>query len=355
MRTYKHLYEQLTSFENLYLAYRRARRGKRKVFSVADFELTLETNLLRLQEELLTLNYQPGQYHNFYIYEPKRRLVSAAPFRDRVVHHALCRVIEPIWESRFIHHSYACRIDKGTYSAVDQAHQWVREYPYVLHGDIVKYFPSMDHQILFSLISRRIRDPKVLWLIQSILDTGRDIQIREQPDLYFEGDDLFAILRPKGLPIGNLTSQFWANVYLHELDMFVKQDLRCKAYLRYMDDFLLFSEQKSQLNDWKMAIKDFLGSRLRLFLHEKKSVVIPTRVGLDFCGYILFPDKKKLRRSSVMRFLKRYKLQRRQYATGQLSLGKMRESVQSWIAHAAHADTWRLRSQLFRKYQLVIP
>lgn len=118
MKTYKHLYEEITSFENLYLSYRRARRGKCQVATVAEFELQLETNLLRLQEELVSLTYQPGEYHNFYIYEPKRRLVSAAPFRDRVVHHALCRVIEPIWESRFIYHCYACRIDKGTHAAV---------------------------------------------------------------------------------------------------------------------------------------------------------------------------------------------------------------------------------------------
>mgnify|MGYP003772126281 FL=1 len=353
MKTYKNLYIEIMSFENLYLAYRQARKGKRGKAPVANFELNYEPNLLELQDELLSLTYKPGAYHNFTIYEPKQRLVSAAPFRDRVVHHALCRVIEPIWEARFIHHSYACRIGKGTHAAVAQAHHWVRQYPYVLHGDIVKYFPSIDHQILFSLISRRIKDPKVLWLIQSILDTGRGIQTQERPDLYFEGDDLFAILRPKGLPIGNLTSQFWANVYLHELDRFAKQELHCKAYLRYMDDFLLFSESKAQVNDWKLKIRDFLGSQLRLLLHEKKSVVVPTRVGLDFCGYLIFPEKRKIRRSSVTRFLKRYKLQRRLYKTGQLTLEKMRESIQSWIAHAAHADSWRLRGQIFRKYPLL--
>lgn len=175
MKTYNNLYTEITSFENLYLAYRHARKGKRGKAPVADFELNLESNLLNLQEELLSLTYKPGAYRSFTIYEPKQRLVSAAPFRDRVVHHALCRIIEPIWEARFHYHSYACRKGKGTHAAVDQAHRWVRQYPYVLHGDIVKYFPSIDHQILMDMITKKIRDPKVIWLAKTILDTGQGV------------------------------------------------------------------------------------------------------------------------------------------------------------------------------------
>jgi len=160
VKTYKNLYPELITFENLYLAYRQARKGKRSKAPVADFELNYEPNLLNLQEELRSLTYKPGAYHNFTIYEPKQRLVSAAPFRDRVVHHALCRVIEPIWEARFHYHSYACRVGKGTHAALDQAHQWVRRYPYVFHGDIVKYFPSIDHQILMGLITKKDKRPK---------------------------------------------------------------------------------------------------------------------------------------------------------------------------------------------------
>ena len=354
MKTFKNLYTEITSFENLYLAYRQARKGKRSKKDVADFELNFETNLIELQEELHYLTYKPGDYHNFYIFEPKQRLVSAAPFRDRVVHHALCRVIEPIWEARFHYHSYACRIGKGTHAAVDQAHQWVRRYPYVLHGDIVKYFPSIDHEVLSEIISKRIKDLKVIWLVKTILESGRGVQIQEQPVLYFPWDDLFAGLRHKGLPIGNLTSQFWANVYLNELDTFVSQKLHCHAYLRYMDDFLLFSDSKAELNSWKQGIRDFLGERLRLLIHENKSVVLPTRTGLDFCGFVLFPDRRKLRRSSITRFMRRFKNQRRLYAEGLLSLDEMTISVQSWIAHAAYADTRHLRSKLFRNHPLLI-
>lgn len=354
MKTYNNLFSEIATFENLYLAYRQARKGKRAKAPVADFELNFESQLIKLQEELLSLTYKPGAYRNFIVYEPKKRLVSAAPFRDRVVHHALCRVIEPIWEARFHSKSYACRMGKGTHAAIDQAHKWVRRYPYVFHGDIVKYFPSVDHQILMGLITKKIRDPKVIWLAQTILDTGRDIQPQEQPLLYFPGDDLFAALRPRGLPIGNLTSQFWANVYLNELDTFVTQELHCHAYLRYMDDFLLFSDSKAELNSWKKAIRDFLVAWLRLMMHENKSVVIPTWTGLDFCGMVLFPEKRRLRRTNINHFLKRFKMQRRLYAEGQMSLGEVTRSVESWIAHAAHADSWHLRTKLFREHPFLV-
>jgi RNA-directed DNA polymerase len=352
VKTYKNLYARVMAFENLYQAYRLARRGKRDRAAVGDFEFNLENNLLCLQDELQSQTYRPSGYHNFYIFEPKRRLVSAAPFRDRVVHHALCQIIEPIWETRFIHHSYACRIKKGTHAALDQAHAWARQYGYAFHGDIVKYFPSIDHQILFDLIARKIADPKILWLIQTILDSGAGIQADERPLLYFPGDNLFAALRTTGLPIGNLTSQFWANVYLHELDQFAKQVLHVPAYLRYMDDFVLFSDSKAQLHAWKTAIRDFLGARLRLLLHDTKSVIQPTRIGLDFCGFVLFPTHRRIRRSSIRRFVQRFREQREAYRNGQLLLEKMTMSVQCWVAHAAHGDTWRLRSRLFRDYAI---
>jgi RNA-directed DNA polymerase len=352
MKSYKNLYHKIISFPNLYYAYRRARKGKREQQDIANFEFKLERNLLKLGEELASFAYKPGSYKNFYISEPKRRLISAAPFRDRVVHHALCKVIEPIWESRFYYHSYACRIGKGTHAALDRASEWVRKYKYVFHGDIVKYFPSIDHKILYQHIAHRIRDKKVLWLVKGIIDGGAAIQQNEKPILYFPGDDLFSILRPSGLPIGNLTSQFWANLYLHMLDKFIKEELSCHPYLRYMDDFLLFSDDKNILNQWKMDIKIFLGSHLRLLLHENKSVVKPTRTGLDFCGFVLFPEYRKIRKSSAMRFIKRFKRQRRLFGEGLLSLDILQESVQSWIAHAEHGNTWGLRKDIFRKYPL---
>ena len=315
----------------------------------------MEHHLLQLQSELRDQTYRPGPYHNFYIREPKRRLVSAAPFRDRVVHHALCQLIEPIWEPRFIHTSYACRLGKGTHKALDQCHTHVRRYRYAFQGDIVKYFPSIDHQIMRGLLARRIADPQVMWLIDRILDSGVGIQVSEYPMAYFPGDGLFAALRPRGLPIGNLTSQFWANVYLHELDKFAKHGLRCHAYLRYMDDFVLFADDKQQLHAWKTAIRDFLASHLRLVLHPKKSLVFPVKVGIDFCGFRIYSTHRRLRRSSLRRFVRRFRRQREAYRHGELSLEEMTTSVRSWIAHAAHGDTWRLRGRLFADYSIEAP
>ncbi len=355
MKTYKNLYPQIITFANLYLAFLSARKGKRDRVAVADFELDLERKLITLSDELQQQTYTPGNYTSFYIQEPKTRLISAAPFRDRVVHHALCQVIEPIWERRFIHHTYACRVGKGTHRALDKSHCWVRQYRYAFHGDIVKYFPAIDHQIMRSLLSRRIADSQTMWLIEQIIQNGADVQAAQTPRIYFPGDDLFAITRPRGLPIGNLSSQFWANVYLHELDKFVKQELRCPAYLRYMDDFVLFSDDKTQLHEWRQAIQTFLAQNLRLLLHPRKSVTFPTHTGLDFCGFRLYPTHRRLRRSSVRRFVRRFRWQRAAYQRGELPLESVHTSVRSWIAHAAHGDTWRLRKRIFTDYPLQAP
>ena len=209
------MFAEITSWENLLLAYRRASRGKRGRPDVAAFEHRLEDNLVALRCELREQRYRPGPYASFYIHEPKRRLISAAPFRDRVVHHALCNVIEPLFERSFIAESYANRIGKGTHQALDRAQHHARRYRYVLQLDIRQFFPSIDHAILKALLARKVDDPDVRWLIDQVLDSGRGVLAEEYRMVYFEGDDLLAVLRPRGLPIGNLTSQFWANVYLN--------------------------------------------------------------------------------------------------------------------------------------------
>lgn len=355
MKTYKNLYPQIYPFSNLYYAFHAARKAKRGRVAVASFELDLEHNLIQLSNELQQHTYTPGPYTNFIIHEPKRRLISAAPFRDRVVHHALCQVIEPIWETRFIHTSYACRLGKGTHKALDQCQTWVQQYRYAFHGDIVKYFPAIDYQILRGLLAHHIADGQTLWLIDRILNNSIGVLVDESPKTLFPGDDLLALTRPRGLPIGNLTSQFWANIYLHELDQFVKQALHCPAYLRYMDDFLLFSHDKAQLQSWKEAIQEFLAAHLRLVLHPAKSQVFPTHTGVDFCGFRIFPTHRRLRRSGVRRFVGRFRRQRAAYQQGDLSLTELHTSVRSWIAHAAHGDTWRLRQRIFDDSPVIAP
>ena len=347
MKTHRDLYPKIYAFDNLYRAFRKARRGgKRKKESVAAFELDLEANLWQLEEELRTGTYRPGPYRNFYVQERKRRLISAAPFRDRVVHHALCNVVQPIFERRFIGDSYACRVGKGTHRAVDRAQAFARRQRYVLQCDIRQFFPSVDHEILRSLLARPIADQRVLWLIDLILASGAHVLAGTHRMEWFPGDDLFAVYRPRGLPIGNLTSQHWANAYLDRLDHFAKEELRCRCYLRYCDDFLLFHDDKAQLWAWREAIIEFLAA-LRLRLHEERAVVFPTRTGITWLGFRVFPYYRLLRKDNVKAFTRRLRRMQEAYRAGQMSSEQVGASIQSWIAHASHADTYHLRQRIF--------
>jgi len=235
------VWEQLAAWENLLLAFRKAAAGKRGRPNVAAFEHRLEDNLLTLRADLMARRYRPGPYASFYIHDPKRRLISAAPFRDRVVHHALCNLIEPVFERSFVADSYANRIGKGTHRALDAAQGYARRFAYVLQLDVRQFFPSIDHAILRALLAKKVRDAGVLWLIDVILASGVGVLAEEYRMVYFPGDDLFAVDRPRGLPIGNLTSQFWGNVYLDPVDHLIKRELRCQGYVRYVDDLLLVS------------------------------------------------------------------------------------------------------------------
>lgn len=277
------MYASITAFDNLWLAYRKAAKGKRGKATVAQFEFQIADRLLALQDELMAQTYRPGPYQHFTIHEPKRRKISAAPFRDRVVHHALCNLIEPCSEARFIAESYANRVGKGTHRALDQLQHFARRHRYVLRMDIVQHFPSLDHAILRRAIAKVITDEDVLWLVDLILAGGDGVLSDVYTPVYFPDDDLFAIARPCGLPIGNLTSQFWSNVYMNELDWFVVRELRCEAYLRYVDDFALFSDSKAELWAWKQAVVEFLAT-LRLTVHATSAQVESTAGGFPGWG-----------------------------------------------------------------------
>jgi RNA-directed DNA polymerase len=347
MKSYRNLYPQIISFENLYLAFRKARRGKRTRAEVAAFELDLESNLFRLQEQLTTRSYAPSPYRNFYVAERKLRLISAAPFRDRVVHHALCRVLDPIWERRFIHDTYACRPGKGTHRALDRSQHFARRYPFVLQCDVHQFFPAIDLTILRQKIARLVRDEGALWLIDGILDGGADVLAPMYAMEWFPGDDLLSPLRPRGLPIGNLTSQTWANLYLDSLDQVVKRELKCPAYVRYCDDFLLFSDDKAQLHAWKEAVQEHLNG-LRLALNWRRSTVYPTSTGIPFLGFRVYPTHRRLRADNTRLAHARLRRNRDAYHAGRMSAAKFRESLRAWIAHASHGNTYRLRRAMLR-------
>ena len=236
----------------------------------------------------------PGAYDSFYIHDPKRRLISAAPFRDRVVHHAFCNIIEPVWERKFIHDFYANRKGKGPIG------QYLapRTFPGAIltcYSVTLTIFPSIDHKNLWDVHSKAIQCEKTLTLIDLIISSGEGVHTLCYDLRWFPGDDLFAASRPKGLPIGNLTSQFWANVYLNPFDHFVKRELRCPAYLRYVDDFLLFADDKVILSEWKEAIIERLHT-LRLALHTPQ--LYPVSTGIPFLGFRIYPSYRRLKRTA---------------------------------------------------------
>jgi RNA-directed DNA polymerase len=355
MKRAGNLWPQITDFANLLQAARQAQRGKRFRDNVLEFNYRLEYSLERLQRSLLDKTYKPGAYKTFEIYDPKPRLISAAPYPDRVVHHALCNIIMPIFERGFIPDSYANRVGFGTHRALKRFTQFARSYPYVLQCDLKKYFPSIDHQILKTEIRQRIKCPDTLWLIDAIVD-GSNAQ---EPVLqYFPGDDLLTpVARSHGLPIGNLTSQFFANVHLNRFDHFVKEDLRIPAYLRYVDDFALFSHDRAQLVAARPALEDYLRS-LRLVLHPIKSQLYETCYGATFVGFRVlstgatFPRKIciRVRNDNLRRARRRLQKLQQDYAEGAIARSALTQRLRSWNAHLLHGQTYRLRQHIFQHY-----
>lgn len=346
-KVYRNLYPHVYDWENLLLAWRKARKGKRGQPPAAAFEQNIADNLLDLQEELAAKSYQPGGYVSFTIREPKQRLISAAPFRDRVVHHALCNVIEPLFERRFIHDSYGNRVGKGTHAALDRCQSFARHYRYVLPCDIQQFFPAIDHTILMTTINRLVVDPDLLWLCSTIMASGAGLFGETYSPRYFPGDDLFAINRPRGLPIGNLTSQFWANVYLNPLDQFIKRKLKCQGYLRYVDDFLLFADDKATLGQWRAAIINYLAT-LRLTLHENRCHAQPVTEGLPFLGFVVFPHQRRVKRRKGIAYRRRLHTLLQQYQAGEIPLAKVTASVQGWVNHVRYGQSYGLRRTLLR-------
>jgi RNA-directed DNA polymerase len=340
MHRHHHLIERIGTLENLIAAAHKALRGKRIGQPGAGFLADFEKEVCALHEELWAGAYRHGAYHYFTIYEPKERVVAAAPFRDRVVHHAIVRVIEPIFERRFIEDSYACRTGKGTHAAMRRAAEFARRWPYALKCDVRKYFPSIDHEVLLGLLERVIGDGRLMRLIGHIVDSHADGARQVWPP----GGDLLDVRTVKrGLPIGNLTSQFFANVYLNPLDHFVKHELRVKGYLRYMDDFLLFGYDRAQLRRHGRAVGEKL-RELRLDLHPDKYRLVPTASGVDFAGYVAFANGRvRVRSASVRRFDRRYKRMLWELRRRCMPAGDVTESVRAWVAHASHAQSVGLR------------
>lgn len=345
------LWDRLISWDNLLLAARKARRGKRRRPDVLRFQFRMEPELLALAEELSSGAYRPGAFQTHWVHRPKPRLISAAPFRDRVVHHALMNVIEPILDRRFHPDSYACRRRKGTHAAADRLQDLMRRNRYFFQCDVRKFFPSIDHEILKQTFRRIIKDRRTLALMDLIVDSSNPQELVLE---WFGADDLLAPLaRRRGLPIGNLTSQWFANWYLNDLDHFVTSRLGLGAYVRYCDDFILLHDDREALRRALAAVHEHLSAR-RLALHETSLSIRPVAAGAAFVGFRVWESHRLLRRTNVRAFRRRVRWMRRAYRDGHVGFDEIKIRIAGWLGHARQSDSRRLVNRLSREWIFVV-
>lgn len=333
------LWQHICTFENLYLAYERARRGKRYRPDVLRFGSHLGENLLALQEELLTLEWRPGPYQVRVVLEPKERIIRVAPFRDRVVHQAICRFMAPVFERSFIHDSYACREGKGTHKALDRLTGFLRRdgSAYVLNADVRKFFDSVSHRVLTESLERGLKDRDLLTVLGRIIAS------------YAAESSTPGLHEPHGIPIGNLTSQWFANIVASRIDHFAKHDLGCRRYLRYMDNVLILSDDKHELREHRTRLEGFLAG-IGLLLNPKTTIA-PTAQGVPFLGLRVFPDHRRVLRPNVVRGRRRMRGSLLALSRGDAQREHVSASTVSWLAHLRHADTYRLRAALAVEYE----
>ena len=330
------MYKEICSYENLFLAFNHAKKSKTKRRYVKRFQKNLRRNLLKLSDELSSQTYKPNKLTTFILRDPKTRKISKSAFRDRVVHHALCNLIVPLLERVFIYDSYANQIGKGTLKAIERFDNFKRKISknntrkcFVLKADIKHYFKEIDHQILVNIIKRKIKDKKVIWLIKQILSVNN---------------------KTKGMPLGNLTSQFFANLYLNELDTFVKHKLKAKYYIRYVDDFVILHESKERLEKLKLEINSFLIEGLKIELYPSKSNVLKLDSGINFLGLRIFYHHKLLRKTNLRNFDKKFNNLRILFNEGIISKEKALGSLEGWMAYCSHANTHKYRKHLIRDF-----
>jgi len=327
------LFDDVVSYSNLYRAYRKALLGARRNEEQAHFYYNLENELVTLRRELVEETYNPGPYRYFMIFDPKEREIAIAPFRDRVVHHAIVNVLEPIYERRFIYDSYATRKGKGTLAAIKRAQSFLRESRYYIKLDISKYFASIDRNTLLEILQRKLKDARLLKLITRI--------VWNPPD------------EERGLPIGNMTSQFFANVYMDPFDHFVKDELKQRHYIRYMDDFVVFTDDRSGIRGLLDRMKAYLNDELGLKVKENGVVINTPMHGLGFLGVRIFPSTVRLHRKNLTRCLRKIRLREREYSRGQIDEERLVLSVSSIVAHMAQFNTLTLRKRVMGSRYMV--
>ncbi len=320
--------------ENLFLAWQEFRRGKRKKIDVQNFEFNLEDNLFKLYLELKHKIYRHSSYKEFYVTDPKLRHIHKANICDRVLHHAIFRFLYPIFDKDFIHDSYSCRLRKGTHRAIKRLERFVKKVSknnkqnlFALKCDIKKFFDSVDHAILRSIIKNKVKDEDAVWLINEIVKS-------------FSKDG------KKGLPLGNVTSQLFANIYLNKFDQFVKHDLKIKYYIRYCDDFIVLDQSRDKLVNLVRKFDLFLKQKLNLFLHADKIIIRKYHQGLDFLGFVAFPYHRVLRTRTKKRILRKILQKKQDLNDDLISEFNFSQSIQSYLGILKHCNGYKIKKEI---------
>lgn len=343
MKTYKRIFGNMASPEHLFGAWDQFKQEKRTKADVMEFEQKVEQHIFQLHRDLRNKTYKHGPYTAFYISDPKLRHIHKATVRDRVLHHAIFQKLNPIFEPGFIADSFSCRIGKGTHKGIERLSEMLRTVSrngtrpcYALKCDVRKFFDSIDHEILLEILARRIKDPEVMHLLKEIVGSFSTGQ-----------RDLF---HARGVPIGNLTSQLFANVYMNEFDQFVKQELKAKHYVRYTDDFITVSPDKVGLQNFLAPIEQFLQEKLRLSLHPNKIQLVKYHKGVDFLGYVQFTHHRLMRETSKQRMLRKLRHAEIHYRRGEFDETRLNATLQSYLGVLSHADAYRLSETLKNRF-----
>jgi retron-type reverse transcriptase len=341
MKIYKNIFEKITSLENLLDAWIEFKKGKTSKYDVQLFERNLEKNLFSLHRRLVSKKYNHNAYSEFYIRDPKVRQIHKATVEDRIVHHLLFQIINPIFEPTFIPSSYSCRKEKGAHKAVNHLVRSARKVSqnhgrcFVLKCDIRKFFHTINHELLLEIIGEKIKDTDAMWLVRNVIESFSS-EFSSEEDI-------------KGTPIGNLTSQLFVNIYMNRFDQFVKHKLKIKHYIRYTDDFAVVHQNEDYLWDMKNKMESFLENELKLSLHPEKVCVRKYSQGIDFLGYVVLPKVKLLRTKTKRRMMRKMKLKAKRFVCGEVSEESLFQSFNSYLGILSHADCHGLREKLHHK------
>ncbi len=342
MKIYTNIFEEMISLERLFNSWKEFKRGKTKRKDVQFFERNLETNIFQLHRDLVSQTYQHGNYKEFFVHDPKIRHIRKAEVRDRLVHQSIYTTLVQIYEPKFVFHSFSCRKGKGTHKAINSLKKMILKVSknntkpcYVLKCDIRKFFDSVDHEILKKQLNKVVLDEKSQWLFSEIIESCVLLSNNN---------------RKRGLPIGNLTSQIFTNIYLNELDQFVKHQLRQKYYIRYADDFVILDQNKNLLTQLIPKIRTFLDQNLKLQLHPQKMSIDKPIQGIDFLGYITFMHHRIIRTKTRKRMFKKMNIRFRKYYQRKINSKSMRQTLNSYLGVLSHSDNFELTQEIKTTY-----